>query len=98
MAKGNIESEEELNDQFVLDDDLDDLSLDDDELFADLDNEIRLDGGKSATNGTLDSAEADTASDDLGDLDLDLGSDEPAAEAAGDDLGDLDLDLGSDEP
>ncbi|MCZ6843045.1 MAG: FliM/FliN family flagellar motor switch protein [SAR324 cluster bacterium] len=98
MAKGNIESEEELNDQFVLDDDLDDLSLDDDELFADLDNEIRLDGGKSATNGTLDSAEADAASDDLGDLDLDLGSDEPAAEAAGDDLGDLDLDLGADEP
>jgi flagellar motor switch protein FliN len=94
MAKGTAEPEEEFNDQFILDDDMDDLSLDDDALFADLDNEIRLDGDQAAA----DTAEAapEPAGDELPDLDLDLDApaDSAADGAAADDgLPDLDLDM-----
>ena len=64
MAKATAEPEEEFNEQFILDDDMDDLSLDDDALFADLDNEIRLDGDTSTDTG------ADAPGDDLGDMSL----------------------------
>ena len=97
MAKGIAEPEEEFNEPLILDDEMDDLSLDDDALFADLDNEIRLDGDLPE----------DTAGGDPPGIDLDLnigGDDAPAGDVLADDvladdapaddgLSDLDLDL-----
>jgi flagellar motor switch protein FliN len=97
MATGHQASGNQPDD-LNLDVNLDDFSLDDDQLFADLDNEVRLDADQDAGGAASDDL-------DLGaDLDLDLGEDAGGGAGAGsaaaggaDDLdlgGDLDLDLG----
>lgn len=76
------------SDDLNLDVNLDDFSLDDEQLFADLDNEVRLDAD-SESGGGEDELDLDSLG---GDLDLDAGGSETAP--GGDDLdlgGDLDL-------
>lgn len=96
MATEQTETGSEQGDDLNIDVNLDEFSLDDEQLFADLDNEVRLDTDKAA------SADSGANLDLEGDLDLGGEVDLGGADAASDvdlggelDLGD-DLDLGGD--
>lgn len=96
MATEQTETGSEQGDDLNIDVNLDEFSLDDEQLFADLDNEVRLDTDKGA------SADSGAKLDLEGDLDLGGEVDLGGAGAASDvdlggelDLGD-DLDLGGD--
>ena len=89
MANQTSEPGEEFSDQVILDDaSLDELSLDDDALFADLDNEIRLDGEEepaaaAGAEDALDALNLDLDEESLGQMEVQTDQDEAPAVAEG---------------
>ena len=89
MANQTSEPGEEFSDQVILDDaSLDELSLDDDALFADLDNEIRLDGegepaAATGAEDTLDDLNLDLDEESLGQMEVQSDPKEAPAAAEG---------------